>query len=795
MSSKKDKYLESAQKFIIKGQFDRASVDLEQAVALDPSDLKVRQRLAETLIRTNRQKDAVSHYETIGKSFANSGFYLKAIAVYKQIQKLDPDNINISVTLAELNVSHGLVGNALAEFSQSVNRYLKIGKQNEALQLLERMREVDPANLNTLLKIAETLHATGNSDAAYEQYCHLAQQLWDRPDKNPFTRLCDRIKALFPDKGFSVLSLLTAQLERGDTATVFTQLKEIISQSPDNIDAWYLMADTIRAMGDTRQLRLILARISQRFPSEARSRIDEIELAISLHETENSLGLLNEYRTLLLANNLIDILEKFYNELHQLAPEDTGPLDGLCWLYGETGDLGKLGTIQLQLSQAYKEPEPEIVEDITPSYPEPEPTAFPGLDTGGESIPPLPDASRFSEPEESLEWEEEIELGIDEEPVGQPPQLPPEEIADFVPVTEPAAEVTAAEPQSFGEPVPEREEFPSLTPDATEEDFTEIDTNALLTAIDIGSAEDLLLPESSERVVLTIEHPLPVEAFLEPALEPVVAPEPEQTSPWDELSLEAPATAMPQAQAEPLQTADELVELLVGHLESFDWESTDNRIAAPSPIHGTEGVEVEILAETEEAAEITELPFELEDLANFTEALFGGEPSEAEAPESGEYGLDSLLTAFKKGVEEQLDETDTESHYNLGIAYKEMGLYDEAIHEFRSAGHDPRRAADCISLQGVCLREKGDIAAAESMFREGLALHSLSGEALLNLKYELAHLLEQGERCQEALELYREIIAVSPSYRDVSLNISRLSGDDDLDILDRELIELSDEGD
>ena len=54
MSSKKEKFLESAQKFIVKGQLDRAIKDYEQIVALDPNDIRHRQRLAELLVRVDR---------------------------------------------------------------------------------------------------------------------------------------------------------------------------------------------------------------------------------------------------------------------------------------------------------------------------------------------------------------------------------------------------------------------------------------------------------------------------------------------------------------------------------------------------------------------------------------------------------------------------------------------------------------------------------------------------------------------------------------------------------------------
>src|SRR6266545_1916024 len=109
LASKKDKFLESAQKFILKGQLDRAIKDYEQIVAADPKEIRHRQKLAELLARCNRKDDSVREYQTIAKYYDDNGFFLKAIAVYKQLQKLDSSNIEISFILAALNEKQGLV--------------------------------------------------------------------------------------------------------------------------------------------------------------------------------------------------------------------------------------------------------------------------------------------------------------------------------------------------------------------------------------------------------------------------------------------------------------------------------------------------------------------------------------------------------------------------------------------------------------------------------------------------------------------------------------------------------------
>ncbi len=93
--SKKDRLIEDAQKLVLRGQFDKAAKAYEQALALDPAAVNLRQKMAEVLIKCGRFDDARKEFESIGKHFYKNGFYLKAIAVYKQLQKLFPAHFTI----------------------------------------------------------------------------------------------------------------------------------------------------------------------------------------------------------------------------------------------------------------------------------------------------------------------------------------------------------------------------------------------------------------------------------------------------------------------------------------------------------------------------------------------------------------------------------------------------------------------------------------------------------------------------------------------------------------------------
>jgi tetratricopeptide (TPR) repeat protein len=140
-----------------------------------------------------------------------------------------------------------------------------------------------------------------------------------------------------------------------------------------------------------------------------------------------------------------------------------------------------------------------------------------------------------------------------------------------------------------------------------------------------------------------------------------------------------------------------------------------------------------------------------------------------------------------------LESGDSQSHYDLGMAFREMGLFDEALTEFRQAADDPARRVECLIQQGACLRDKGDVARAESALQSLLGAPGLSLEETSAIKYELALTCEVCGRSSDAARMYGEIEATNPAFRDVKTRLKQ-SGDgsdgfdfDEDDLLDFEL--------
>ncbi|MGH7624450.1 MAG: tetratricopeptide repeat protein, partial [Gemmatimonadaceae bacterium] len=127
-----------------------------------------------------------------------------------------------------------------------------------------------------------------------------------------------------------------------------------------------------------------------------------------------------------------------------------------------------------------------------------------------------------------------------------------------------------------------------------------------------------------------------------------------------------------------------------------------------------------------------------------------------------------MLEMFKRGVARNVDESDFESHYDLGVAYKEMGLLDEAIAEFQKAlrGNDQRvRTYEAL---GQCFTEKGQYQIALTLLARALNDRTASDDTLVGVLYLLGIASEALGRWPDAQRFYERVFAVDIQFRDVA---------------------------
>jgi tetratricopeptide (TPR) repeat protein len=132
------------------------------------------------------------------------------------------------------------------------------------------------------------------------------------------------------------------------------------------------------------------------------------------------------------------------------------------------------------------------------------------------------------------------------------------------------------------------------------------------------------------------------------------------------------------------------------------------------------------------------------------------------------HSVDELFNAFREGVEQQVKTDDYDTHYNLGIAYKEMLLIEPALEEFKKAMRDPERTLECCSMLAICEQAQGNLENAAEWLHQGIDAPGFPPEDSIGLRYDLGEILEQLGRPEEARQHFQTVFDLDATYRDVA---------------------------
>ena len=149
--------------------------------------------------------------------------------------------------------------------------------------------------------------------------------------------------------------------------------------------------------------------------------------------------------------------------------------------------------------------------------------------------------------------------------------------------------------------------------------------------------------------------------------------------------------------------------------------------------------------------------------------------------DTSEDGFAAVFAEFKKGVSETLTEGDHQAHYDLGIAYREMGLLNDAVTEFRLAMDAPERRVGCLHLMGMCAHEIGEPEQAIGHFTEALSSDGIPEQASLVLKLDLGKSHEAVGDIVSARRAYEEIQAIDPDFADVVSRLDELEKSEEVE--------------
>lgn len=151
-------------------------------------------------------------------------------------------------------------------------------------------------------------------------------------------------------------------------------------------------------------------------------------------------------------------------------------------------------------------------------------------------------------------------------------------------------------------------------------------------------------------------------------------------------------------------------------------------------------------------------------------------PAQSSMSSEGQ-SLDDIFEEFKKGVEQQAIKEDTDTHYNLGVAYKEMGLLDDAIGEFTLTPEEEPKFVQSRHMLGLCYMEKGDYQNAIVDIQNALSYVESQGAPArdrIRMLYDLGLAFQGAGNSDSAINEFQKVHALDPGYRDAAEKIHEL---------------------
>ena len=209
MAFNKSKALENALKFLNQGKVPQAIGEYQLILRADPKDQATLMTVGDLFARQGDMTQAIEYFERLAQVYLNDGFNSKAIAIYKKIAKLAPNELAPLERLADLYVQQGVLSEARPLFLQIAEAHLKSNHSQKAVEVLHRLLEVEPENQRVQMRLAELYGMMGQKKEAALTYQAYAHRLFDRGETEEAEKLVER--ALEVDPGNAAAILLKAK--------------------------------------------------------------------------------------------------------------------------------------------------------------------------------------------------------------------------------------------------------------------------------------------------------------------------------------------------------------------------------------------------------------------------------------------------------------------------------------------------------------------------------------------------------------------------------------------------------
>jgi tetratricopeptide (TPR) repeat protein len=749
MAFEKGKVIKAAEKFLAQGKISAAIKEYRQIIQNDQDDLTTLNMLGDLLARAGEKEEAVTCFQRIAEHFREQEFRLKAIAMYRKIEKLKPRDPLIARELGDLYSAQGLVADARAQYLVVADGYTQAGKSKEALNVLHKIADLDPQNTEIRLKLAEGYlkeHMDGDAAKAYGE---AAVRLYESAQFEPALAAYGKALELRPSDRVALKGLVSAHVALGSADEAAELLETAAGNSPDDSELLSMLAQAYIDAEDAPGAENATGRLMTHDASNYRRYVEVAQLYLKLGQEDEAARLLGDIIEQLLAGREESDLLELVNELLARNPEHVPSLRLLARIHWWQRDMEKLRGVLERLAEAAEaaglaDDERYALNQLLRLAPEEQRyrerlnMLGGSLDEGLGSASLLDDSSFSSVPTfEGFSLAEaeltnpalpetealEFEWNSVSEETPSPASV---SFADLNEEVTPGSDPAGSEPGNvLGDNVAARHESVEVAeePATPHSDGREA---GRLVGVDAAMRQEL---ESVDFYILQGYSDIAFDTLQ--LLERQFGSHPEIDA--RRQKLEAAQAAPPAPRDEPISEPHERA---FGEFKAEHVAAVPVVDASVAPAAGT-GIDPGL-------AEIFE-EFRIE--------------AEAEGPEAHE---------------------DYETHYNMATAYKEMDLLDEAIREFQIAAgltgssDGTARFFHCCNMLGHCFLQKGVPQAAVTWFKKGLNAPGRNAEESKALQYELGSAYEQMGDLTNAVSAFTDVYGLDVGYRDIADRLATL---------------------
>jgi tetratricopeptide (TPR) repeat protein len=768
----------------------------------------------------DKKQEAVACFRRVAEHYREQGFTLKAVAMYKKLSRFAPDEHSTALALASLYEQQGLLVEARQQYLLAADAFARAGSSREALDMLRRIADLDPADTKVRLRLAESFATENLPDLAAEAYTEAGERLATRGEFEAALEAFNRALALRPALHAALHGMMAAHAALGTADDAAELLEQAVKDRPGDLEVRAMLARAYVDAEDAARAEAATNELVNRDPSSFMLLYDVARLYLLQGGTEEATRLLARVAEPSLAAREETPFAELLQEVLARDPEQLEAHRLLVRAYAVARDDAKLRAALERLADAAEatgdvNEERRALTRLLRLAPEEEQVLTRLEAIGG----PLSDDTGAGAADDDTPTFESFMLEA------EAARAPAEVSSADVPRAEapPASEFewnSVAEPQTSA-PAPDASasfadlndltdggayESPASADLSGQTDFQEFDFTQAASeghGQSQGASVERMLKQELESVNFYIEQGYAdiardtldmlerqygTRPEIDALREQIGAAESTDAAPaYGDLgaSFEAPPVYEPEDHAAfdaPAAFEPMTFEPATFETETFETETFEAVTGFEPMTFESAAAEVSPPAATPPPQKAA--PDEVRQGANNSASANNSRPGANGAQPAGiDPGLAAVFDEFREAVEDEGEDEageDFDTHYQMGLAYREMGLLDQAVEEFQTAvglaaaGDGTPRFLQCCNMLGHCFMEKGLPRPAALWFKKGLDAPGHTEDEYQAMRYDLGTAYERMGDNGRAIEVLSEVYAIDVSYRGVAERLREL---------------------